>query len=101
MSAQNPLQILPSEIIEIDDSPHLIADGVIEIQPCPESSIKSPLRINYKAGCASILSKYSYPDYFDNGVDLVQFAIQLIRRHGYRVVRRTDSGSSVIIEFVK
>jgi len=46
------------------------------------------------------LSKLHYPDYYPD-FDLVEFATELIRRNGYRVARRIDSGNYIIIEFSK
>jgi len=89
------------EIIEIDDDVGFQDTDVVEIEPCPTPTVKTPLKISYKAGCASVLSKLHYPDYYPDTVDFVELAIQLIRRSGYRIVRRYDRGSHIIIEFAR
>jgi len=99
---QLPVEIPQFEVIEIDDDVVTVqGTDVVEVEPCPNPpTVKTPLKISYKAGCASVLSKLHYPDYYPD-FDLVEFAVELIRRSGYRIVRRYDRGSHIIIEFAR
>jgi len=90
--AQIP-QIQFTEVIEIGDSVGVQDSDVIVVEPCPTPTPRVPLKISYKAGCASVLAKYSYPDYYPSEFDLTELATQLIRRHGYRITRRYDHGN--------
>jgi len=97
---QLPVEIPQLEVVEIDDGVRIQDSDIIIIEPCPTPTTRTPMRISYKTGCASVLAKWKYPDYYPE-LDLTELAVELIRRHGYRIVRRTDSGNCIIIEFAK